>query len=86
MFFPSMLFMHSFLLDLFLIPPSLLTLSFFNFCWSVLDIRITTPSTVDLCASILFRNKEKGFVYLVTLVRSTLSMMFGWLYFYEKLN
>ena len=29
-------------------------------------------------------NKEKDFVYLVTVVRSTLSMMFGWLYFYEK--
>ena len=26
----------------------------------------------------------EGHFYLVTLVRSTLSMMFGWLYFYEK--
>ena len=25
-------------------------------------------------------NKEKGFVFLVTAVRSTLSIMFGWLY------
>ena len=29
-------------------------------------------------------NKEKDLVYLVTVVRSTLSMMSGWLYFYEK--
>ena len=29
-------------------------------------------------------NKEKDLVYLVSFVRSTLSMMFGWLYFYEK--
>ena len=29
-------------------------------------------------------NKEKNFASLVTVVRSTLSMMFGWLYFYEK--
>ena len=29
-------------------------------------------------------NKEKDLVCLVSFVRSTLSMMFGWLYFYEK--
>ena len=29
-------------------------------------------------------NKEKDFVYLATVARITLSMMFGWLYFYEK--
>ena len=29
-------------------------------------------------------NKEKDFVYFVTVVRSTHSMMFGWLYSYES--
>ena len=29
-------------------------------------------------------NKEKDFVYLVTVFRSTLSIMFGLQYFYEK--
>ena len=29
-------------------------------------------------------NKEKDFVYHVTAVRSTLSMMFGWMYSYEN--
>ena len=29
-------------------------------------------------------NKENDFVYLVTVVRSTLSMMFGWLHFCKK--
>ena len=28
--------------------------------------------------------KEKDFVYPVTVVRSTVSMMFGWQYYYEK--
>ena len=31
-------------------------------------------------------NKEKDFVYLVTVVRSALSMMIDWLNLYEKLN
>ena len=29
-------------------------------------------------------NKEKGFFYLETVVRRTLSKLFGWMYFYEN--
>ena len=29
-------------------------------------------------------NKENNFVYNVTVVRSTVAMMFGWLYFHVK--
>ena len=31
-------------------------------------------------------NKENDFVYLVTVVRSTLPLMFGWLYFCKKVT
>ena len=36
------------------------------------------------CTTCKDMNNEKDFVYLVTVARSTLSMMFGWLYFFEK--
>ena len=48
----------------------MLTMIFFGQLASFIPLNIHTKDM----------NKERDFSYLVTVVRSTLSMMFGWLY------